>query len=110
MLSNVRALKKWKTDLIRAHVTICMDHKTLENFDSQKELSRRQMRWMKFLAQFKYSFSYISSPDNIVANMLSQLPERANETGTTVGAVFTIQDNADMVRTIREGYEKDGWC
>jgi hypothetical protein len=110
MLSIVRALKKWKTDLIGAHITICTNHKTLENFDSQKELLRRQARWMEFLAQFEYSFSYISGPNNTVADALSWLPERADETDMIIGAIFTIQDDADTVRTIHEGYEKDSWC
>jgi hypothetical protein len=39
MLSIMRALAKWCTDLLGSHVYIYTDHKTLQNFDSQKDLS-----------------------------------------------------------------------
>jgi hypothetical protein len=110
MLSIVRALQKWKTDLIGSNIQICTDHKTLQNFDTQKELLRRQARWMEFLAQFEYSISYISGAENTVADALSRLPERADNAGTITGAIFTIQDDACTLKEIQEGYGKDSWC
>ena len=38
MLSIVRALQKWKTNLIGSHFIIYTDHETLQSFDVQKEL------------------------------------------------------------------------
>jgi hypothetical protein len=42
LLAVIRALKKWCSDLIGAPFFVFTDHKTLENFDAQKDLSRRQ--------------------------------------------------------------------
>ncbi|GBE82209.1 hypothetical protein SCP_0405920 [Sparassis crispa] len=50
LLAIMRALKKWHIDLLGVPFTIYMDHRTLENFFHQKELSRRQAHWQKFLA------------------------------------------------------------
>ncbi|KAJ8462837.1 hypothetical protein ONZ51_g10648 [Trametes cubensis] len=42
LLAIVRALKKWRIDLLGVPFTIFTDHRTLENFTTQKHLSRRQ--------------------------------------------------------------------
>jgi hypothetical protein len=39
MLAIIRALRKWHVNLIGSPFLIYTDHKTLENFDTQKELS-----------------------------------------------------------------------
>jgi hypothetical protein len=39
MLAIVRALRKWRVDLLGTHIYIYTDHKTLETFDVQKDLS-----------------------------------------------------------------------
>jgi hypothetical protein len=49
-------------------------HRTLENFDTQKDLSRRQLRWQEFLSQYDMSITYIRGEDNTVADALSRLP------------------------------------
>jgi hypothetical protein len=42
LLAVIRTLKKWRSDLIGSPFFVFTDHKTLENFDKQKDLSRRQ--------------------------------------------------------------------
>ena len=39
LLAIIHALKKWRTDLIGVPFTVFTDHKTLENFHNQRELS-----------------------------------------------------------------------
>ena len=39
LLAIIRALTKWRTDLLGSPITIYTDHQTLENFDTQKDLS-----------------------------------------------------------------------
>lgn len=40
LLAIIRALKKWRVDLLGSPFFIYMDHKTLENFNTQKDLSQ----------------------------------------------------------------------
>lgn len=75
LLAIIRALKKWRSDLIGVPFTIYTDHKTLENFHKQWELSRRQARWMEFLSQYEGKIVYIKGEDNTVADALSRLPD-----------------------------------
>src|SRR5271168_625779 len=56
LLAVIRALKKWRSDLVGSPFFVFTDHKTLENFDKQKDLSRRQARWMEFLSQYDSHF------------------------------------------------------
>jgi RNase H-like domain found in reverse transcriptase len=44
LLAIIQALKKWHTDLVGSMFLVFTDHKTSENFNTQKELSRRQAR------------------------------------------------------------------
>ena len=50
------------------------DHKTLLNFDRQKDLSRRQARWMEELAIYNCKFVYVKGEDNCVADAFSRYP------------------------------------
>lgn len=74
MLAIIRALKKWQSDLFSCSFTIFTDHKTLENFDSQPDLSHRQACWMEFMSQFNVKIVYIKGDNNTVADALSHLP------------------------------------
>lgn len=53
-LSIVKALVWWKFDLLGTHFKIYMDHRMLESFMTQCDLSRWQARWQEFLAQYDF--------------------------------------------------------
>lgn len=74
LLAIIRALKKWHTDLIGFPFFIYTDHKTLQNFDTQRDLSCRQARWMEFLSQYDGKIVYVKGEDNCMADALSRLP------------------------------------
>ena len=42
MLAIVQALKKWRVNFLETHIHIRTDHKTLQNFDFQQDLSQHQ--------------------------------------------------------------------
>lgn len=49
MLVIICALDKWHSDLIGMPMLVYTDHKTLEIFDIQRDLSHQQARWMEFM-------------------------------------------------------------
>jgi RNase H-like domain found in reverse transcriptase len=71
LLAIIHVLKKWQTDLVGSPFFIFTDHKTLENFNTQKDLSRRQAQWMEFLLQYDAHLVYIQGKQNCVADALS---------------------------------------
>lgn len=109
MLSIMRALMKWRMDLLGTHIHIYTDHKTIQNFDGQWDLSLQQVRWMEYLSQYEYTITYIKGEDNTIADALSRLTE-TEVTTTQVGAVFEIESNPQLYAQIRRGYANDKWC
>jgi hypothetical protein len=77
MLAIIRALMKWRVDLLGVPFLVYTDHKTLENFHIQRDLSRRQARWMEFMSQYDAKIVYVKGEDNTVADALSRLPTYA---------------------------------
>ena len=71
LLAIIHALEKWKTDLLGIPFVVYTDHHTLENFNTQKHLSRQQSRWMEFLSQYDCKFIYVQGKANTVADVLS---------------------------------------
>ena len=71
LLAIIRALKKWRVDLLGSTFFIYTDHKTLKNFNVQKDLSHCQVRWMEFMSQFDAKVVYIKGEENTVADALS---------------------------------------
>ena len=74
LLAILRALRKWKVDLLGNPFYVYTDHKMLLNFERQKDLSRRQIRWMEELGIYDSKFVYVKGEDNTVADALSRLP------------------------------------
>lgn len=130
LLSIVRALKKWRVELLGVPFTVFTDHRTLENFHRQKDLSRRQARWQEYLAQFDFSIQYIKGEDNIVADALSRtacdtpapLVEQTkmfscavtalSSPGVCAPAPYHLRLAADpsWLDKIRSGYNVDKYC
>jgi RNase H-like domain found in reverse transcriptase/Reverse transcriptase (RNA-dependent DNA polymerase)/Integrase zinc binding domain len=114
LLAIIRALGKWRTDLLGYRFEIWTDHKTLIHFENQKDLSRRQARWMEFLAQYDASINYIPGENNCVADALSRLPEStpqnvaslfsSSRNGTTSS---TINLDINLLNAIKTGYPSD---
>ena len=74
LLVIICPLKQWHADLIGVPFTIYTDHKTLENFMHQKELSHHQARWMELMSQYDGKIVYIKGNQNSMADALSQIP------------------------------------
>ena len=106
LLAIVRALKKFRSDLLGTHFTICTDHRTLESFLHQKDLSRRQARWQESLADYTFNIQYIRGTENTVADTLSRRPEEHPEP-TAVATVMTVSIDQKLRELIKAGYAED---
>lgn len=72
MLAIVWALKRWCSDLLGMPFFIYTDHKTLEFFNTQKEILQRQARWMELLCQYDSRIVYVKGDENVAADALSR--------------------------------------
>lgn len=76
-------------------VYILTDHRTLENFESQQNLSRRQLHWQEELSQFDLEIAYIRGEDNPAADALSRIKVGALPSNHIVPDVDLDEDPVD---------------
>jgi hypothetical protein len=69
------------------------DHKGLEYFETQKNLSDRQVRWWEFISRFNFTIMHVDGVDNKVADCLYRYYE--NDTGNE-SHLEHIYVNADV--------------
>ena len=55
----LEALMKWEDKLLGRWFTVVTDHKGLEYFKTQPNLSPRQTRWWEYLSHFNYNTIYV---------------------------------------------------
>lgn len=103
LLAVINALNKWRLLLLGMRVNVMSDHHSLTTLLSQRNLSRRQARWLETLSQFDLDFRYLKGEDNTVADALSRRDEVA---ACEVHATLNDEELID----IREGYELDAFC
>ena len=74
-ITVLKVLMKWEDKLLGPKFTLVTDHKGLEYFETQKNLSDRQVRWWEFLSHFNYTIMHVDGLDNKVADCLSHYYE-----------------------------------
>ena len=74
-LAILEALQKWLDKLMGLRLHVIMDHKALEFFSSQGQLSSRQRRWIEYMLRFNFDITYVEGKYNKVADCLSQYYE-----------------------------------
>jgi hypothetical protein len=75
LLAIKHALKEWQHYLQGGkHFQILTDHELLKHLQSQPTLSRREARWIEFLAEFDMEIRYAPGITNQVADALSRYP------------------------------------
>ena len=71
----LKAFMKWEDKILGHKFTLVTDHKGLEYFKTQKNLSDRQAQWWEFLSCFNYTIMHIDGIDNKAADCLSHYNE-----------------------------------
>ncbi|THG92770.1 hypothetical protein EW026_g8249 [Hermanssonia centrifuga] len=110
LLAIVRAMRKWRVDLLGVPFVVFSDHRTLENFTEQKHLSRRQARWQEFMSQYDYTITYIAGIDNAPADAMSRKPTVSAVPPIGVVSALEIRCDLDWVSAVKSGYLVDPWC
>jgi hypothetical protein len=123
LLTIICAPKKWRSNLLGCKFIVYMDHQTLENFNSQRDLSQQQLHWQEYMSQYDLSIMYIPGEDNPVADGLSHIcpntfPDEFVEEDEaqiiwfkpSVNVVLSITTDASILETIKNGYKSDSFC
>ena len=97
LLAVIHALRTWRCYLEGSKFRVNSDHLNLKYLTTQRNLSRRQARWLETLQQFDLDIHYKAGSDNL-ADPLSRRPDLHAITGT-------FQHN--LMERIKSAYEGD---
>jgi len=119
LLAIIHALKKWRMDLLGGQISIFTDHRTLKNFNMQRDLSCRQAHWQEFTAQFEMKIYYVKGKDNMVTDALSHLPvvditediqpHYKSWIQGSVNITMTINTDESFLKDVKKGYLEDNF-
>jgi hypothetical protein len=70
-LAILELLQCWEDKLVGYRIHVVMDHKALEFFKTQTELSHHQRQWMDYMSRFNFNIMYVKGELNKVADCLS---------------------------------------
>ena len=104
MIAILEALMKWEDKLLEHKFTLVTDHKGLEYFETQKNLSDRQVRWWEFLSHFNYTIMHVDGVDDKVADCLScyyenDMSEDNYSENTYVNADMRLDPDGELLPT-----------
>ncbi|KAJ9516547.1 hypothetical protein QJQ45_015104, partial [Haematococcus lacustris] len=103
LLALVSACQQWRCYLEGVPFTLYTDHRPLISLPTQNILSRRQTRWMEFLARFSYTIEYLPGISN-PADPLSRIPAATVQTCKGPGA-DNVKSILVMTRSKRRSQE-----
>lgn len=79
-LAMIFCFQTWRCYLDGPKVFVHTDHEPLTWLKSQKNISRRQARWLEFLSRFSFELLYIKGDRNVCADALSRMLTFPEET------------------------------
>ena len=111
MLAVVECMKHWYPQLTGTRFEVLTDHAPLRFWKTQRDLSKRQIRWLDFLCDFDFDIKHIPGVTNTAADALSRYPYAQNqqppEPAEEVNAIVTIEIDPSIKQKIQKGYEDD---
>jgi RNase H-like domain found in reverse transcriptase len=111
MLAIINCLKKFEPHLTGIKFDILTDHAPLTHWQTQKELSPRQIRWNETLTRFDTQMRHIPGISNSAADALSRYPyvqAKEEREGSTISAVSLVEFDPEVLRLVRASYPNDG--
>lgn len=106
MLVILEALMKWEDELVGYKIHVITNHKALEFFKTQANLTSRQRQWTDYMSRFNFDITYIKEELNKVADCLSQYykndtPNNVYDVHEYVGADRRIDPTGEDLPVLR---------
>ncbi|CUA78236.1 Transposon Ty3-I Gag-Pol polyprotein [Rhizoctonia solani] len=95
LLAIKESLDQFRHLLVGTNFRIYTDHRALEHFKTQKDLSLQQVRWSHVFNKFDFDIIYIPGETNKLADTLSRLYEN-EQPGTVCAQSEYVQDRDEL--------------
>ena len=106
LFAVVHCLKTWQHYLGLHKTKVFTDNVSLKYFETQAQMSAKQLRWHDTLALMNVDLIHKPGRDNVVPDALSRR-EEFQAMSTTQVLRLMYKGEGDLERRIREGYMKD---
>jgi hypothetical protein len=104
MLAIIDCLKKFKPHLTGIKFDILTDHRPLTHWQTQKELSPRQIRWDETLSRFDTRICHIPGITNLAADALSRYLYVQPQESLELNAISHIEFDRQIRNDIHKSY------
>ena len=111
-LAVIFSLKCWRIYLFD-HFEVVTDNMAVTHLKTKPHLTKREARWVEFLANYNYSVDHKPGREN-VANSLSRRPDlqpvdqSSDQLSASVNAVeYALAVNEQVAKTIADAYSRD---
>lgn len=73
LMTIVQTFNKWPAELesVENSIQVLSDHKNLEYFMANKNISRQQVQWVEYLSRFSFQISYQPEKKNANQKILT---------------------------------------
>jgi len=102
-LAIFAAFKEWRHYLEGAQVEVHVysDHRSLEYYTTSKALTRRQARWMEFMADFAFTIHYRPGKQQVVPDALSRRPDHEGSGSHVQTIALTLDDSVFRIAAVQ---------
>src|SRR5438045_1295527 len=107
MLAIISCMKHWYPQLTGTHFTVLSDHAPLQYWKTQRDLSKRQIRWLDFLSDFDFDIKYIPGITNKAADALSRYHHAQSNSDLQVNAITVSASDPKIRDEIQKSYHED---
>ena len=101
LLAVIHALRTWRHYLAGQKFTVVTDHYSLQYLRTQPNLSKRQARWLDFIAEFNFDIVHKPGKSNVVADALSRLNT------LDCGVTTSVQHGDKSWKNLSKEYKND---
>src|ERR1700737_993714 len=108
LLAIISCMKHWLPQLTGTRFEVLTDHAPLRHWKTQKDLSKRQIRWLNFLCDFDFDIHYIPGITNTAADALSRYPyAQSASANIDINAVSSVHIDPEFIERLTKAYEED---
>ena len=115
LLAFIHSLKKWRHYLDASPFTVYTDNRSLETIKTNKNLSKRQIRWLELFQSYQFDIHHIPREKNTAADALSNRPFRDSileskentVTSSELQTIYLVKGEDEVKEEIKKNYEND---